>query len=432
MQEHEGRNLEFKREWSDGIKRSLSAFANTDGGTLLIGVNDDGTTAGLDNPDLTIRQLMQAATNAIRPDLSRFIDAHIAQRDGKDVIVVQVHRGSNQPYYLTDKGLRPSGVYVRMGAASMPASEETILDMIRNSSGQSYETTRSLEQDLAFEQTARVFEQSKVAFGTAEQHTLGLLDADGMYTNLAWLLSDQCEASIKLAVFDGEDKTRFLDRKELTGSLLTQFDSAVAFLEQHNALQSDIGADMRRTDQWRYPLLAVREGLVNLIAHRDYGLSGPGLISVFSDRLEITNLGGLPKGLTKSDMMLGVSLQRNPKLAQVMYRLRLVEAYGTGIGKIMDSYASSENHPRFDITSNAFKLTLPRFVAATPIAPSVPKLQDIVLELLQQHDGPLSRSDIQKAIGLPQASAARVLRKLVDQGFARREGNGPSTKYRKA
>ncbi|PLS31936.1 transcriptional regulator [Bifidobacterium margollesii] len=360
---HEGPSIEFKRIWSESAKKTVAAFANTDGGTLYIGVDDDGSVVGLKDPDACIVQAAQSVTDGIVPDVAHIVDMRIAEYEQRSVVIVDVQRGTSRPYYLADKGIRPAGVYVRMGAASVPSSDAAILRMIRESSDDSFEDSRSVDQQLTFEHARETFAEANAEFGEREQRTLGLLDETGLYTNLAWLLSDQCTASIKAAVFQGDTKAVFKTRYEFSGSLFRQFRQVAEFIDRYNNTRSRIGEQWRRVDYRDYAPEVLRETLLNLIVHRDYTFSGPGLISIFDHRIEMLNLGGLPKGLTERDMMLGISQQRNPRLAQVLYRLKWVEAYGTGIPRIVENYADCDRKPEFRISDNAFKVVLPSRIA---------------------------------------------------------------------
>ena len=263
---------------------------------------------------------------------------------------------TSRPYYLVDKGIRPAGVFVRNGAMTAPATDSAILAMIKESANDIFDQERSILQELTFEDTESFFAEENIAFGEHQQRTLGFIDADGLYTNTALLFSDQCPHTIKAAVFEGDTKSIFKDRFEFTGSILRQFTEALSFLNRYNATRSVIGGDMRRRDSRAFPPDAVREALLNMIAHRDYSLPAPALISVFDNRLEFVNFGGLMPGMSADDLLLGVTLQRNPHVASVLYRLKLVEAYGTGISKIMSSYTDFRSLPEFDIATKVHKL----------------------------------------------------------------------------
>lgn len=175
-----------------------------------------------------------------------------------------LQRGTKRPYYLTDKGLKPSGVYVRLGNTSVPATETAIRNMIIETDGTSYEQMRSINQELTFQVTEAEFKRHDLAFGNPQKKTLGMIDYDEIYTNLGLLFSDQCQHSIKAAVFKGSNKDEFLTRKEFTGSILSQVEEAYKFIDLANQLNSTYEG-LTRIDRRDYPETAVREALLNSI-----------------------------------------------------------------------------------------------------------------------------------------------------------------------
>jgi ATP-dependent DNA helicase RecG len=122
-----------------------------------------------------------------------------------------------------------------------------------------------------------------------------------------------------------------------------------------------------RIDNRDYPEVAVREALLNLLVHRDYAYRASALISIYTDRMEFVSIGGLMPGITLDDVMIGLSVCRNQNLANVFYRLQLIEAYGTGFSKILHAYEDQTRKPLFESTQNAFKITLPNRNAAAPV-----------------------------------------------------------------
>lgn len=349
-------------------------------------------------------------------------------------------QGTSRPYYLHGKGVRPEGVYVRQGASSVPASETAILNMIKETSGDRYEDGRSINQQLTFEKTAAYFKKKKIEFGENQKRTLNMISEDGTYSNLGMLLSDQCVHTIKMAVFDGSVKSVFRDRKELSGSLLEQLEEAYAYIDSFNRTRSEFeGLD--RIDKRDYPPEALREALLNAIVHRDYAISSATLISIFDDRIELVTIGGLVRGITFDDIMLGVSVLRNQHLANVFYRLRLIEAYGTGMLKINECYADYDVKPQIEATNNAFKITLPNtnykknvstenHVKTNPIkAIPADMREEIVIGLFENSDT-ISRKDVEVALKVSQATAISVLRKMVEKEILIKENGGKYLRYR--
>lgn len=434
----ESKTTEFKREYTEDIKYAVVAFANTDGGKIYIGINDDGSVCGIKETDATMLRITNMIRDVVRPDVTMFTECTLEEIDGHSVVVVTVQRGTARPYYLSGKGVRPEGVYIRQGASSVPASETAILNMIKETSGDCYEDARSVNQQLTFETAGNYFAKYNLPFGDQQKRSLNIVGADGTYTNLGMLLSDQCIHTIKLAVFDGSKKSVFRDRKELSGSLLTQLEDAYAYIDQFNRTRAEFEG-LERIDKRDYPNEALREALLNAITHRDYSFSGSTLISIFDDRIEFVTIGGLVRGLTFDDIMLGVSALRNQKLANVFYRLQLIEAYGTGILKINESYADYAVKPQFEVTDNAFKITLPNInyagehKGATPTAPlkAVGKdgRKEILLQLAEKQ-GYIVRKDVEAELKVSQATAILILRDMVETGLLMKDGAGKQMKYR--
>jgi ATP-dependent DNA helicase RecG len=434
----ESLNTEFKREYTEDIKKTIIAFANTAGGTLYIGIKDDKSIIGVNNPDDTLLQLTNMVRSAIKPDLTLFVDYKTA-RIGKSVIViVNVQRGVACPYYLAGKGVRPEGVYVRQGPSSVPATETAILNMIKETDGEKYEEVRSLNQDLTFNATKDFFRAENIPFGLNQMKSLHLQTTDGIYTNLGLLLSDQSMHTIKLAVFEGSDKEIFKDRREMSGSLLRQLGETYEYLDIYNRTHAEV-RDLIRLERRDYPEEALREALLNALVHRDYAFSSSTLISIFDDRIEFTSIGGLPKGVSLEDILLGISVPRNENLANVFYRLRLIEAYGTGIPKIMRSYADYARKPELQCSSNAFKITLPNRNTKNHKADggtnnlTVPftKNEEKIIALLNKRRR-ITRKNVEAALSVSQAAAVRILRELIEKGAIQVIDKGKNTQYEKA
>jgi ATP-dependent DNA helicase RecG len=434
----ENKTIEFKREYVEDIKNTVIAFANCDGGTIYIGINDDGTVCGVNNVDDTMLRVTNAIRDAIHPDITMFVECHNDVMDGKPIVCVNIQRGTARPYYLRKKGIRPEGVYVRQGASTVPATDASILHMIKETSGDSYEAARSLNQQLSFDKAIDFFKTRKVELGKAQMRTLHLIGEDDTYTNLAFLLSEQCTHTLKLAVFEGSKKSVFKDRRELSGSLLTQLEEAFDYIDRYNRIRSEFSG-LDRIDMRDYPPEAIREAMLNAIVHRDYSFSGSTLISIFENRIEFVTIGGLVKGITLDDVKLGISVLRNPYLANIFYRLRLIEAYGTGILKINECYNDFDVKPLIETTSNAFKITLPNtnfhtetqnlsnINNSTSIAKKEQRI-NTVLELCRTK-GYIVRSDVENALGISQSTAILLLRELTNEGVLTKKGKTKNLRY---
>ena len=437
----ENSNTEFKREYTDSIRKAVVAFANTDGGCIYVGIEDDGTVVGVADVDDVQKRVISLCRDRIQPDVMMFLLCDRTVIEDKDVIRLQVQRGTDCPYYLKGKGIRPEGVYVRRGPVSLPAAKSQIRKMIREAGDFHYEQERSLEQELTFKETERFLQEAGVPFGEAERRTLRIVSKDGLYTNLGLLLSDQCQHTVKVAIFSGKKQVVFRDRREFSGSLLLQVNQVIEYLDFHNALHSEIRG-MKRLDSRDYPVESLREAIFNAFVHRDYGFSGSILVSVYEDRIEILSLGGLAEGVTYNDMMLGVSIPRNPKLAEIFYRLHYIEAFGTGVRRILTDYAECEEKPQFLVSDNAVKVILPNLHAEWEhpvIAEEVvqDERQGYTAEIAADEGvyqliaaGLDSRKKLQSELGFSLTKTVNILRKLLDEGRIQRVGNGKNTRYR--
>lgn len=428
----EGLHMELKREYTDDIKKTVIAFANTAGGALYIGIDDHGEISGVTDGDDTMLRVSGSVRDSIKPDITLFVDYRLEKIDEKTVVVVDVQKGTASPYYLAGKGIRPEGVFIRQGASTVPASASAIFNMIKQTDGDNYEKLRSLNQELTFREADKSFSDREVAFGEGQQISLGIKTGDGVYTNLGLLLSDQCRHTVKMAVYEGLQKEVFRDRREFEGSLLRQLSDAYEFIEKNNRIRAEYKG-LQRIDEHDYPEEAIREALLNSLVHREYSFSGSTLISIFEDRMEFVSIGGLVKGITFDDIMLGVSITRNEKLANIFYRLGLIEAFGTGISKILKSYENSANQPVIETTDNAFKMILPNrniqkeFGQSVKEAPGDEQLTRVLHLLNTKYS--VTRKEVDEYLNVSQSTSSRILKSMSDSGLIKSTGKGKMTRY---
>ena len=400
----ESETVELKEVVVDDIKKEIIAFANCNGGKLYIGVQDDGTVVGLDNPDGTALQISNMVRDAIKPDITMFLHYETLEEDGKKIVVLDIQRGTDRPYYIAKKGMRPEGVYVRQGYSAVPATDAAIRQMIKETDGDRFESMRSLNQELTFEVAEKEFQLRKVEFGIQQMRTLKLIDKDGLYSNLAMLLSDQCVHTIKVAVFQRKDQTVFKDRREFAGALMKQMNDVYDYIDFHNQTHATI-EKLLRIDVRDYPEIDLE------------------------------------------DVMAGISVCRNQDLANVFYRLHLIEAYGTGISKIIGAYADEEEKPVIETTRNTFKIILPNINAMREkVRISEPEAkeenletnkedtqelsseEEQVLEYAGKHEN-FTKNDVMSLLKVSASTAARVIRGLVERNFLKRNGKAKNTYY---
>lgn len=433
--QYESERIEYKKLMVDDIYKEVIAFANTDGGIIYIGIDDQGNLTGIDNVDETYTRLTNGIRDAIHPDVTMFV-RYVLQEN--KVIRIEVGEGSSKPYYLKAKGMKPNGVYVRQGASSVQASPEQIRQMIKESDGDIFEDGRCLEQELTFEAAKEAFHRYGVEFSAEKYRALGIT-ANDIYTNLALLLSDQCHHTTKIAVFKDEFCTEFRDSKEFSGSVFKQFENTVNYLALCNKTVSTIKGVIR-TDLQDYPEEAIREALLNALVHRDYSFSGSIIINVNDSKMEFISLGGLLPGLSPEDIRIGVSQPRNKKLAEVFHRLRLIESYGTGIRRIFKLYENCPVQPIIEVSTNAFKLVLPNMNTCASAAdsivdstttkqlPTITPQMKTVLDYLNEN-GKMTDEELQKLLNIKTTRSYQITRKMQEMGLIEILGRGAEKKY---
>ena len=437
----ENDNIEFKQMYVPDIRKEVVAFVNAEGGLILIGVGNDGQIIGVEKPDEVMLQVANTLKDSIVPDIMPFVKIYTKPLESLNVVHIEVSTGANRPYYLRDKGLKPSGVYVRKGSSSQPMTDEGIREMIITNSGRSFENMRSLEQNLTFNILSKEMQARDIKLARPQMQTMKLIGDDGLYTNIAYLLSDQCEITTKVALFQGKDKAVFRDRKEFTGSILEQLENVYAFLNLINKTKASFSG-LNRSDQRDYPEEAMREALLNSYTHRDYSLGGSNLINVYDDRIEFVSQGGLVSSLEMDSIFLGISRSRNPHLAAVLYRMRLIESYGTGIEKICRSYQGSIRQPVFETAKGVFRVTLPNvneedrsenlstfMQEKDPVQRLIATEEKELLLSFAKEKGSITRKEAEELLEAGSTKAFKLLKDLCDEGYLETNGKGRLTKY---
>ena len=435
--QYESERIEYKSQMIDDIYKEVIAFANTDGGVIYIGIDDKGNLVGIDDVDETYTRLTNGIRDAIAPDVTMFVRYMLQENK---VIQIEVGEGSYKPYYLKSKGMKPNGVYVRQGTSSVQASPDQIRRMIKDSDGDIFEEMRTVSQELSFDEAERTFKRYKVDFSEEKYIALGLRNIhDDQYTNLAMILSDQCQHTTKIAVFGDESNTTFKDAKEFGGSIFKQLEDSYAYLSLCNRTAATFKG-LERVELPDYPEEALREALLNALIHRDYSYSGSIIINVNDSCIEFISIGGLLPGLSADDIRSGISQPRNRKLAEIFHRLRLIESYGTGIRKIYALYKDHIAQPRIEVTPNTFKLVLPNMNANAEIAEAAPATSEkthvvmtpqmkTVVDYLSEY-GEMSDEDLQELLNIKKTRAYLLARQMNEDGLIDIIGRGAGKKYK--
>lgn len=337
----ESKTLEFKRDLSslEPILKTIIAFANTAGGTLVIGRDAKGTLNGLKDIFKAEEALANSIADSIRPSLLPEIE--IVTVDGKDLLVVRVSHWKG-PFYLKREG--SAGVYIRLGSTSRPAGPEILAELQRSVLTISYDQQSLPElskQALDLETASRVFRTVGKEMNEEKLRTLGILSSVSVPSIGGMILFGKRkelfpDVSVRCARFLGETKSVILDQLNID-SILDGVTEVPKFIARNTRLAAEFGG-MQRKDIPEYCPIAVREALINALAHADYSLQGSHIqIAIFNDRLEIQNPGMFPFGFTMEDLKAGVSRIRNRVIARVFHELHLMEEWGSGYKRILDA-----------------------------------------------------------------------------------------------
>lgn len=431
MKIRQSESIALSSHVDEDVLRTVIAFANCEGGRIYVGVEEGGTVVGLENAENEMLKANDLIREAVKPDLTPFVTCRILTAQAKNLLEIHVQPGTDRPYFLSAKGLRPEGVFIRRDAASLPGAKSTIERMIRETDGDQFEDRRSLEQELTFDQTARFSTSRKMAFTSDQMQALGLQRPDGIYTNLGLLLSDQCPYSIKAAVIQDDPQNLARFRQEFTGSLFRQMEDAYLYIDFHNNTKSVINGFFHEETR-DYPPAAIREALFNLLVHRAYDYTASSLIRMYADRIEFVSIGGLMNGFSLKDAELGVTMCRNPKLAEVFSMPGLMEGCGTGLKRIMRAYEGQGACPQIEVSDNAFKITLPNLNGQIRREQQEQKTPEEMIIALVKQKGFITRKDVEEMSSLSQATSGRLLKKMVEDEILVSQDRGKRIRYRLA
>ena len=354
-------NCEFKRALTDEVKLEIIAFLNSCGGTIYIGVQDDGIiyepflSESKDSMDAKLASWIQ---NAIYHSPYNFVNYHF---NDEGILVVKVNEGDKKPYFLKEKGPISSGVYKRVGSTKRPATEEQIVHMIMETNHYDFESEISENQDLTFKHFERICGEKCIEATNEHKVNFGIINNEDKYTNIGWLMSDQSEIVVKVAEYD--KKLNFKFKKVFSGCLLKIIDNVEDQVERLNDISAVIdGSSFQRIETQSYPSSALREIVLNAFCHANYFLRSNIKIEFFPDKARIISPGGLFHS-SLEDVMQGTQTYRNPKLVYILEKMGLIKKPGLGIKKAVEAYKDIGYMPKFDVGEYFFTVELPNINA---------------------------------------------------------------------
>lgn len=414
--------------------KTVSAFANGLGGTLIFGISDKDEIIGLDNYKKDSENISEIIKTKIEP-LPKVTLKHYLIED-KNIIILFVHSGKETPYYFTEGGHQTA--YIRLGNESIPAKNNDLINLILKGKNRSYD---SLETNIKKDNVSFTKLKSLYYLKTGDEFTdsdlelFGLVNKDSFLTNAGALLADEPiikHSRIFCTRWNGLDMTsgieEALNDSEFEGSILLLLQNAENFIKVNTKKKWKKGNESR-IEMPDYPERAIQEVLVNAIIHRDYAVIGSEIhIDIYDDRIEIYSPGGMFDGsfIQEQNIMEISSLRRNPIIADLFNRIHLMERRGSGLKKIISSYKNAINYTQekeveFKSTQKDFKVILKNLnykVAIKSGDKMAIKSQDEqlekILEYIKKYNN-CKTSDIENLLSVKSSRARKLLSILVSE-----------------
>ena len=416
----ESRQLEYKERISNTFLKTVSAFANYDGGSIIFGVNDSGEVVGISDIEQKCLDIENSINDNIKPQPEYSIEII---NSGK-TISLNVRPGVNKPYLYKGKA------YKRNDTATIEVDQIELKRLILAGENKDYEELPSQNQNLEF----TYLEQELISKTGIKKLNLDILktlnlysDSDG-YNIAAAIVSDINDLpGIDIAKF-GETISIFQKRKTLEHqSIIRSFFEAVEMYQDYYQYEKIEGFERKLIET--IPEEAFREALANAIIHRVWDVNSHIRVSMFDDRVEIVSVGGLPNSVSIDSYLNGdLSVLRNPILANIFHRLNLIEKFGTGIRRIKEAYSNSQIKPAFVVTENIIKVSLPLLSEKMDLSPDELAVYRVLSKSINK---PISEIMASPDIEFGKSKVTEILKRLANKKFVDIEGNGRGTKYRK-
>ena len=414
----ESKELELKSTITNTFLKTVSAFSNYNSGKIIFGIDDNGKTIGLEN----IEELCLDLENKINDNISPKPDFRFIKDTKKNIITLIVEEGFNKPYLYKGKA------YKRNDTSTVEVDRIEFNRLTLLGLNQYYEELKARKQDLEFKVLKKELEEklSLKNFSKDVLKTLNLYDDKNAYNNAAELFADKNNfAGVDIAKF-GKNIDEILDRNLFINmSIISQFQKTLEVFNRYYKYEQILGSE--RIEKELIPEKAFRETIANALIHRTWDVNSNIRISMYEDKIEISSPGGLPSGISEKEYLNGqISQLRNPILANIFFRLKYIEMFGTGIRRINESYKDYSVKPAFEIFENSIKITLPIITTRLFLTTD----EKIVMDILEK-GAILSSSEILKMTELKKDKLNRLLKKLIQKNYIDVIGNGRGTKYLK-
>ncbi|WP_338993768.1 RNA-binding domain-containing protein [Fusobacterium polymorphum] len=414
----ESRELELKSTITNTFLKTVSAFSNYNTGKIIFGVDDTGQIIGLEN----IEELCLDLENKINDNINPKPDFKFIKDKKKNIITLIVEEGMNKPYLYKGKA------YKRNDTSTVEVDKIELNRLTLLGLNQYYEGLKARNQDLEFNILKKELEEKLFLnnFSKDILKTLNLYDEKNGYNNAAELFADKNNfAGVDIAKF-GKNIDEILDRNLFINmSIISQFQKTLEVFNRYYKYEQILGSE--RIEKELIPEKAFRETIANALIHRTWDVNSNIRMSMYEDKIEISSPGGLPSGISEKEYLNGqISQLRNPILANIFFRLKYIEMFGTGIRRINESYKDYSVKPAFEIFENSIKITLPIITTRLFLTTD----EKIVMDILEK-GAILSSSEILEKVEFKKDKLNRILKNLIQKNYIDVIGNGRGTKYLK-
>lgn len=413
----ESRTLEFKSEITKGFLKTVSAFANFGKGTIFFGVDNNGNPIGFDNPAAACLDIENRINDVFDP---RPIFSLKINKDHTVELIVE--EGYDKPYLCGGKAYR------RSDTSTVEVDKLELKRLILEGQNLDFDEVPCQIEALSFTHLEAMLKESVGIASLTEDslRTLGLLGKDG-YNNAAAILADSSPfPGIDIAVF-GADEDIILNRAQVSGKSVLESLAVAMELYESRCCYEKIDGTIREKIEM-IPRKAFRETVTNALAHRTWDVSAPVRISIKPDKVEVLSPGGLVSGMAVKSYLDGrYSMLRNPTLAEVFFRLGIIEKFGTGITRIKRSYEGNNNKPTFEVGDDFICVTLPVLAKTSSLSND----ELLVLSKMSKHQQ-MARSNIDQLTGFEKTKTIRILNSLQAKGLIKGVGKARARKYTKS
>ncbi|GBR77015.1 ATP-dependent DNA helicase [Candidatus Termititenax persephonae] len=449
MKQPESNRIEHKETLTDELEKSVVAFLNAKGGNIYIGIDKKGSVAGVTNPDDMQLKIKDRLINNIRPSIMGLFDIFVEERDGKNIVVVNLAGGTYTPYYIRKYGRSEKGCFIRIGSASQPMTEEQVESMMNKRRPVLLTTVPARDQDLTFKQLRIFYDEKGLNLNANFAKSLDFLTADGKYNQLAYMFADNNRVSIRVAKWWGTDKIDLRENEEYGDcSLVKTMQKVLDKFELENITQARKVGIGQRQEKRLVDNKALREAIINAFAHNDYSSGDTPIFEIYADRFEITTYGNVLEWLKKEEFFTGMSRPRNPEIMRIFKDLEFVERLGSGMPYIVKKYGrrifkfsahvlrfaflfdksiDQEEQSKLDVnraetTTNNTQKTPRKHPENTQKTPRKhPENTQKILTAIQKNPF-ITRQELVKNLSMTEDSVKWQLKKLKDEGILHRFG----------